>query len=407
MSLLSIHEDGEVSTNVVNLDALIPREDFAVGGTPSKATPLDRISITHLDKAGYFVADLRKPDFQRETTHWTPEKVVDLIRSFVDADLIPAVILWRAGSSIFVIDGAHRLSALLAWITDDYGDRRKSLDFLGGYVGEDQRKVAERTRHLVNTEVGSYAQYEAFRNNRGAASPKMQVRLSNLADNALVAQWVTATDGKSAQASFFKINQQGTPIDPTERRLLRSRSSASAISARAITHAGVGHKYWGNFAPNVQVLIESGGQTLHKALYDPPISANALTTLDVPVGGRGYNALPFIFDLVNQANDVKVPDSKKAGKDSQDILPSDNDGKETVRFIGAVKKTIGRITGDGAASLGLHPIVYFYTRSGTFQPTFFLSVAKLVSLLVAMNQLEVFTRHRRCFEEFLIEKKST
>ena len=37
-----------MSTNVVNLDALIPRDDFAVDETPSKATPLDQINMAHL-----------------------------------------------------------------------------------------------------------------------------------------------------------------------------------------------------------------------------------------------------------------------------------------------------------------------------------------------------------------------
>jgi hypothetical protein len=142
-----------MSTNVVNLDALIPREDFAVDEAQSKAIPPDRISIAHLD-GHFFTGDLRKPDFQRETSQWSPAKVVDLIRSFLDADLIPAVILWRAGRSIFVIDGSHRLSAMLAWILDDYGDRKKSLDHAGGYITEEQRKIAERTRELVLKTVG-------------------------------------------------------------------------------------------------------------------------------------------------------------------------------------------------------------------------------------------------------------
>jgi hypothetical protein len=162
-----------MSTNVVNLDALIPRDDFAVSETPTKATPLDRINIAHLD-GHFFAGDLRKPDFQRETAQWTPAKVVDLIRSFLDADLIPGIILWRAGTSIFVIDGAHRLSAMLAWILDDYGDRKKSLDHSGGYITEEQRRVAERTREAVAKSVKSYAEYQAFRSNRSAAPVEMQ-----------------------------------------------------------------------------------------------------------------------------------------------------------------------------------------------------------------------------------------
>ncbi|MEV0425518.1 DUF262 domain-containing protein [Micromonospora sp. NPDC050495] len=59
---------------------------------------------------------LRKPDFQRETASWPPDKVAELVRSFLEGDLIPSVIMWRSpiSGSIFVIDGAHRLSALVA-----------------------------------------------------------------------------------------------------------------------------------------------------------------------------------------------------------------------------------------------------------------------------------------------------
>jgi hypothetical protein len=392
-----------MSTNVVNLDALIPRDDFAVDEQPSRATPTDRITIAHLD-GQFFAADLRKPDFQRETIHWPPAKVVDLIRSFLDADLIPAVILWRAGRSIFVIDGAHRLSALLAWIRDDYGDRKTSIDHCGGHVTEEQRRVAERTRDMVKRQVGSYAQYQAFINNRAAAPDHLQKRLSNLADNSVVAQWVTATDAKSAQDSFFKINQQGTPIDPTERRLLLSRDSASAIGARSITHAGSGHRYWSAFGPDVQTEIEQAGKEIYKALYDPPITGMPLTTLDVPIAGKGYNALPFVFDLVNQVNNVKLAETASF-RSEKDTLPPDNDGSVTLTYLKGVKRRIERITGDTSRSLGLHPVVYFYTRSGTFQPTVFLAVSAFFEELSERDELIDFTKVRGSFEEFLIKHK--
>ena len=138
-----------MSTNVVNLDALIPREDLVVDDQSQTVTAPDKISIAQLRQDSFFAPFLRKPDFQRETTNWTPAKVVDLLRAFVDADLIPAVILWKSGQYLFVVDGAHRLSALLAWILDDYGDRKKSLDYFGGHITDEQRKVAERTRVLV------------------------------------------------------------------------------------------------------------------------------------------------------------------------------------------------------------------------------------------------------------------
>jgi len=392
-----------VAVNVVNLDALIPREDFAVDAEPPHVTALEKISIVHLE-GPFFGPDLRKPDFQRETTQWTPQKVVDLVKAFVDADLIPAVILWKAGRYVFVIDGAHRLSALLAWIHDDYGDRKRSLDFFGGIITEDQRRVAAKTRALVNKVVGSYQEYVAARSNAAGAPEHLQKRLSNLSINSVIAQWVPTTDARSAEDSFFKINQAATPIDPTERRILKARRSASAVAARAITHGGTGHKYWLSFDRETKEAIEVAGSTIYRALYDPPISGSPLTTLDVPVAGRGYNALPFVFDFVNQANSVDVEDTTNK-KVLREVLPDDPDGSSTLEYLRQVRRRVERITTDAPGSLGLHPVVYFYTRSGTFQPTAFLAVSRLMEGLAARDKLGDFIEVRREFEDFLVLRK--
>ena len=109
----------------VNLDALIPRADLSVGeGLVSGDQGGPKVEQVHL-RDPFWAGRLRKPEFQRETVQWSPAKIVDLISSFLDRKLIPAVILWHAGDFNFVVDGAHRLSALLAWIHDDYGDEKR------------------------------------------------------------------------------------------------------------------------------------------------------------------------------------------------------------------------------------------------------------------------------------------
>jgi hypothetical protein len=398
-----INLEKKMSMNVVNLDALIPREDFAVAAQTQHANALEKISVIHLE-GPFFEPDLRKPDFQRETTQWNPTKVVDLIRAFVDADLIPAVILWRSGQYIFVIDGAHRLSALLAWIFDDYGNRKQSLEFFGGHISDDQRTIAKRTRDLVNKEVGSYQDYVAARKNIAGAPEPMQKRLSNLAVNSVIAQWVPTTDVKSAEDSFFKINQAATPIDPTERRILKARNSPNALAARAITHPGSGHKYWNSFNSTAQASIESIGSIIYHALYDPAIGGSTITTLDVPVAGRGYNALPFVVDLVNECNAAAVADTTTT-KDIKENLPVDPDGSLTLKYLKSVKDRLDRITGDSPSSLGIHPVVYFYTRSGAFQPTALIATSRFLESLARKGNLEKFTSARRQFEQFLIDHK--
>jgi hypothetical protein len=124
--------------------------------------------------------------------------------------------------------------------------------------------------------------------------------------------------------------------------------------------------------------------------------------MDLPVAGRGYNALPFIFDLVNWANAVPDPSRKK---EEDKGLPPDSDGTQTIEYLTNVRKIGDRITGTKPASLGLHPVVYFYTRGGEFQPNAFLATAELVKNLVDRNRLKEFTKIRRQFEDFLVEHK--
>jgi hypothetical protein len=382
-----------VAANGVNLDALIPREDFAAPTTPYKGTPLGSIGMGML-KEEFFAQSLRKPDFQRETSNWTPQKIVDLVAAFLDGDLIPAIILWRSGQYVFVIDGAHRVSALLAWIYDDYGDKHRSVNYFQNQVPEEQKRLAEQSRKLIETHIGTYESYVDSSKTQ-YANEKIQERVGMMNSNSFVAQWVPAGDAIGAENSFFKINQAPTPVDPIEKRILRGRRSATAIATRAINRAGAGHKYWAEFATGRQEEIEMAGKAIYDALYLPPMGDLPIKSSDVPVGGRGYSSLPFVFDLVNLVN----------GIGAKDPLPVDPDGAKSLQFLQAVQKRLERITTTMPGSLGLHPLIYFYTRGGAFQPVAFLAVLQLVRKLADKRQLDEFTRVRRAFEDFLVGHK--
>ena len=62
------------SKNLVNLDAMILREDFALQGKYTSPTfdSINSISIQNFQPGNFIAPILRKPDFQRETNHWTP-----------------------------------------------------------------------------------------------------------------------------------------------------------------------------------------------------------------------------------------------------------------------------------------------------------------------------------------------
>ena len=390
-----------------NLDALILREDFEVQGD-SQATPSqlsNTIDVSQLEEGSLFYQVIRKPDFQRETSNWEPEKISELIQSFLEGDLIPSVILWRSPRSgnIFVIDGAHRLSAFIAWVADDYGDGGFSTPFFQNFIAPEQLRAAEKTRGLIKQNVGSFIDLKTALK-RPEFVPENRLRLAkNLSAFAINLQWVMG-DAAKAENSFFKINQKATLIDPTELDMIKARHKPNALAARALIRAGTGHKYWSAFEKLIQEEIEAIARDVFEMLFKPAMET-PIKTLDQPVAGRGYSAdsVKMIFELVNFVNRVPSEVSKSATeKRGKQEIPDDATGSATLSFLRAVRKAASRIAGDGPASLGLHPFVYFYGATGRFQPTAFLAAVAFVQELEERNQFQFFTSHRCAFEEFLV-----
>jgi hypothetical protein len=378
----------------VNLDALIERADLAEVNTPLGGKPTGEVTISNL-KDEIFYSGLRKPDFQRETASWSPQKIAEMIASFLDGDLIPAIILWRSGHLTFVIDGAHRISAMLAWIFDDYGDKSRSIEFFDNFIPEEQQALARKTRELVNSTVGSYASFQDLARSRKHVPDDKQVRLANFTTNSFVVQWVPQDDADGAERSFFKINQAPTPVDPIEKMILKGRMMANAIASRAINRGGTGHKYWGHFSEERQQEISSLGKEINRALYSPPLSTGSIRTSDVPMAGAGYSSLPFIFDLVNLVNGVS----------KGEIKDPDPDGTLTLSFMRSLRDRLELVTTDHPGSLGLHPLVYFYTRGGAFQPVAFLAAVQVFHKLRERKKFDRFCDVRERFERFLMIHK--
>lgn len=59
--------------NKVNLDALIPREDFEIITDEENSHSIQTVSIRDLEKDCFFYSVIRKPEFQRETNEWEIE----------------------------------------------------------------------------------------------------------------------------------------------------------------------------------------------------------------------------------------------------------------------------------------------------------------------------------------------
>ncbi|MFK4794796.1 DUF262 domain-containing protein [Sphingobium sp. ZW T5_29] len=375
------------STTVVNLDALIPRGDLFEYPTGVQADSME-IRITDLEP-GLIYSLLRKPDFQRETANWSPNQVVDLIETFCAADIIPAIILWQNGSSIFVVDGSHRLSALVGWVRNDFGAGLRSQEMFGSNISAHQRAMHERTVDLVSKSVGPWEDYKKSHAVLGMKS--------------LQIQWIHGRTAPQAAKAFIRINQGGTVIDPLEVRILNAARSALSVATRVLARGGSGHPYWQHFTDtSAQEKVPKLGAEIYKLLYEPVLEMPIKTT-EVPLAGQGYGVqtIRLAFDLVALANGLTVPDSTRA-KVSGEPTPPDNEGISTLNYLNRTLKAVRLILSNDPSSLGLHPALWFYTSNGTFQSAAFLNVMAWVLDLERRQKIDAFRAVRGQFEELLL-----
>lgn len=385
----------------VNLDAMIPRADFGIQGEEFAHQLFKDFPIANLEETSSVRLLLRKPEFQRETYHWTPDQVATFIESFLENELIPSLILWKSASHIFIIDGGHRLSALRAWMADDYGDGAISINFYKGEIAEVQKKVAKRTRDLIESRIGRYTTLKALVGAENVTI-KDKKRSSNLVTRALDLQWVQGNQDV-AETSFFKINSQGTPLDAIEEMLLRHRRKAIAIASRSILRAGTGHKYWSKFNNDIQREIEGLAEEFHNILFDPE-STSPITTIDLPLGGSvsPVDALALLIDF------LEISSSRTGKSRNIEVDVPDEDGTDTIKVLRYAKEIAGRITGKSPESLGLHPAVYFYNERGIHNRHLFLGMASLITSKVMNNDGQFFKNFasvRQKLEDYLIKNK--
>jgi hypothetical protein len=389
--------------NQVNLDAMIVRQDFATQSSDENSFEMrETISVRDFSSEEIFGNALRKPDFQRETNHWTPDQVVSLLECYVNGDLIPSVILWKSPESIFVIDGGHRLSALRAWFEDDYGDGPVSLTFFDRNISDAQMKLGARTRKLVNEKIGSYKHLIAKAKQEGVSKDD-KVRINTMIARGLRIQWVNG-NAEKAEASFFKINTQGTPLDDVEELLLTTRKKPISVASRAIIRAGTGHKYWSTFTSDNLSKIELLSKKIHNQLFQPELQL-PVKTLDMPLGGSKNirTTLKTLIELVHLANRNQQGIPKQI-KDQKD----DIDGADTLFVLKKVGDLVSRITGNDKGSLGVHPAVYFYGPTGLHSTTMFMGFAKLIKEKLLSNDalfFKKFTDVRADLERILVANK--
>ncbi len=399
-------------THQVNLDALIQRQDFEAGVSAIQGEhPVFKLDELQYHKTVFRL--LRKPDFQRTTNNWAPNMIVEFVRTFLDKELIPAIIIWhsQASEKIYLIDGAHRISALIAWVNDDYGDGIISRQFFGDGITERQRKLHNDTRKLIHETIGSYADLVQKAANNPENDTDIDVRRGRVvATRTPVLQRVEG-DSITAEKAFLRINGSPAIIDSTELDVIQARRKPNTIATRALMQAGKGYQYWARFTDSKDKISTLAAE-VYKLLFGEIVEISTQSP-DVPRAGQPYSqeAFNMVLDMVNGFNNIR-PVAWQASKRKSEAakktpeLPDDVDGSTTLAFLERVKK-IARFAFDPSLSgaLGLDPAVYCYG------PDKFYTSAYLVALQFAMEldaqeKLFEFTEVRHDFEEFIVRHKS-
>lgn len=401
-------------THQVNLDSLILRQPFPPNDTFSGKNPL--FKLEELGRTKMYFNALRKPDFQRDTSNWNPRIICEFIRTFLDGGLIPSIIVWHSKNTnnVYVIDGAHRLSALIAYVNDDYGAGEISLKAWGQSIPPAQAKLHKDTKTLVDNTLGSFSQLSAF-----ALDPELTNDLEKRRRGKAISTMsmhIQTVDGDTALAeeSFYRINSSAVEIDETELDVIRARNKPNALATRALISAGKGHKYWDQL-PNA-LEIEKKAAVVHKLLFGD-LSEIGPQSPDIPRAGQPYSSEAFkmVLDLVNIFNSVtpamwsrKQQNAKKKNQSTIVPLKDDLNGTATLGFLDQIERVASLAVGaaDCPESLGLEQGVYAYGNTGKFIPAAYIASIQFAQELKDKKQLIAFTLVRARFEDFFFKNKS-
>jgi HNH endonuclease len=296
---------------------------------------------------------------------------------------------------------------------DDYGDRTISGAFYSGGISREQKRVANRTRNMIEGRVGRFSTLKSLVGGTGAGT--QEKRANNLFTRVITVQWVQGT-AAAAESSFYKINTQGTPLNEIEEMLIRNRRKPIAISARAILRSASGHKYWSLFDFEGRSMIEEKSRTLFMLLFEPEADP-PIKTLDLPFAGAvsPIDALSVLVEFltITTGEEVVVPVRKgvkeRVRLKAIDEYPDDPTGAATIEVLNKAVQILSRITGNSAGSLGLHPAVYFYNERGKHSRFLFLAMTMLIAERLRNNDgafFRKFTQARSRLEKFLIDNKS-
>jgi len=431
---LSVYLDHHIKRE--NLRYKRPVQEITLGDESQQPT-LRLIDLIRTDIHYIFTKYLRKPDFQRATWSWTPEDCVSLLESVTNYQVVPSVILWKSPDNdlYYILDGGHRISVVLAWMKDDWGESQLEN------IEDPQQKTeirasASRVRQLVQMRIGAYKDFEAaeaemkhlLENDvEGIRSQMGEVKFARAkfcssllkGDISFDILWVKG-DYQIAEKSFLKINKSGQKLSDWETTLVENRNSSFARAVMSIASSDTAPHYWPLQAPegNDQEMYEKFIATIvdnvkyiQSVLFHPPhnrpIKSLAQPFFVATTEKKPYyvaELLTYFESFRGQPSDTDKLLKQNANASPKEIIDS---GYE---LTNNAVELLENLIGDSPKSLEIIPLLYFYKSDGTYIRSLFYG---LIFWLLKGNDKEIrlrkegFSAYRGAFEFLLRKDKDT
>jgi hypothetical protein len=380
-----------------------------------------------------YLASLRKPDFQRATWAWTPEDCVSLLESVVNRQVVPSIIMWKSPDGLeYILDGGHRISAILAWLKDDWGEEAAD-NFEDPDEAEAIRRTAHEVRNLVKARVGLVSEYQdADRQiqtlTREGKAPKdhlaersfkrglfyQSLRMGEIWFDVL---WVHGDYG-IAEQSFLKINKSGKRLSDWETKLIENRNSSFARVIMSISNPESVPYYWPDEIPDGldqplldqkrKAIIEDA-RRLQVVWFEPKFQRPPRSLTQPLMVAPGEKKPYYVAELLTVLEGFRgqLSETEKLLQRDSNATPREileNGHRLTSRAV----ELFEHLVGSSPKSLEVVPALYFYTPAGLHIRSLLYG---FIYWLLGGNDDEILTRktifsaYRGAFEEVLIEKK--
>lgn len=417
-----------------NLRYQRPRESFISSG-PSDLRMSDLFSDDKSSRTSA-LRKLRKPDFQRTTWSWTPEDCVSLLDSIINDQVVPSIIMWASPENgyEYVLDGGHRISVVIAWLNDDWGQDLPPNEFREEREENAIKEAARQVRDLVKIKVGSIADFQLADEKfsqivmeekapRVALDPQtfnrslFYQRLER-GDVTFKVLWVKGSY-EIAEQSFLKINKGGSPLTPWEATIIENRHSSFMRTVMSLTSISSANHYWhskdlekdpiegtNKKADEILVSINELYNILFNPVYETPIRRLQQPLFVAPEAQIKPRWLSQLLAIVERGKGVSeeikilVEKDKKA---SPEVIVDNG-----LNLVNKTLNAFSHLVGTSPKSLSVIPALYFYSSSGRYVRSLLFG---LLHWLLSGTDEQVLDRkrvlsvHRATFEQILLDNK--